>query len=508
MKNNKGITLIALIVTIIVLLIVAGIAIIYLFGENGVLSKSQEAKEQYGEASAKEGLLIEISNLNIRIQSEQNRAVRLSDLKLLELEDGVEKVEIIGGESNQVGASVRYKGYEFGIDSNLKIVNIGDIKIVADVNSTIEEKSILDALKNTIFNSSGNYKIKVNAKNSEGTEETVEYSTNLIKVDGNLVLDGINSVQGSTLVSNVYEFGDNTKDVATATTYAQNTIILIVNGDLTINNGVVLTACKSPTGYGGPKGFIIYCTGKITNNGTISMTARGAKAVGENVYLYENNDSTYEYVPSVGGIGGTSVNSNTIYEGQRPGIDGEDGTIRKTGGGGSGATWHWINAGGYSGPGAAGTSYSGGAGGGGCDTRTWSPTAGAGGINGGAGGLGISNYSSGHRASGGAGNPGGSYTASGGSYGAVGANGTGGLLVIYANVIENNNTISSEGSLAGNIDLAPGGSSGGGSINIFYLDRINMGSISAAGLKRNAGGAGGDGAVTIGSISTKKFIKD
>lgn len=109
-------------------------------------------------------MLIEISNLNIRIRSEQNRSVKVSDLKLLELEDGVEKVEIIGGESNQVGASIIYKGFDFGIDKYLKIVNVDEIKIVADVNSTIEEKSILDALRNTIFNGSGNYIIRVNAK--------------------------------------------------------------------------------------------------------------------------------------------------------------------------------------------------------------------------------------------------------------------------------------------------------------------------------------------------------
>ena len=47
----------------------------------------------------------------------------------------------------------------------------------------------------------------------------------------------------------------------------------------------------------------IYCTGTLTNNGTISMTARGAKAEGQNVYLFKNLDNTYEFVPIVGGIG-------------------------------------------------------------------------------------------------------------------------------------------------------------------------------------------------------------
>ena len=44
MKNNKGITLIALIITIIVMLILAGVSINMVIGENGVITKAEEAK--------------------------------------------------------------------------------------------------------------------------------------------------------------------------------------------------------------------------------------------------------------------------------------------------------------------------------------------------------------------------------------------------------------------------------------------------------------------------------
>jgi len=46
MKNNKGITLIALVVTIIVLLILAGVSIAMLSGENGILSRASQASAQ------------------------------------------------------------------------------------------------------------------------------------------------------------------------------------------------------------------------------------------------------------------------------------------------------------------------------------------------------------------------------------------------------------------------------------------------------------------------------
>ena len=54
MKNNKGITLIALVVTIIVLLILAGISIAMLTGENGILGNAQKAKSQNAYHGAEE----------------------------------------------------------------------------------------------------------------------------------------------------------------------------------------------------------------------------------------------------------------------------------------------------------------------------------------------------------------------------------------------------------------------------------------------------------------------
>lgn len=44
MKNQRGITLIALVITIIVLLILAGVSIAMLTGENGILTRAREAK--------------------------------------------------------------------------------------------------------------------------------------------------------------------------------------------------------------------------------------------------------------------------------------------------------------------------------------------------------------------------------------------------------------------------------------------------------------------------------
>ena len=56
MKRNKGITLIALVVTIIVLLILAGTSITMLTGQNGILNRTAEAKEKTRLAKIDEGV--------------------------------------------------------------------------------------------------------------------------------------------------------------------------------------------------------------------------------------------------------------------------------------------------------------------------------------------------------------------------------------------------------------------------------------------------------------------
>ena len=60
-KEAKGITLIALVITIIVLLILAGVTIATLTGDNGILKKAGDAKTQTEQAKADENLKIAIA---------------------------------------------------------------------------------------------------------------------------------------------------------------------------------------------------------------------------------------------------------------------------------------------------------------------------------------------------------------------------------------------------------------------------------------------------------------
>ena len=61
MKNNKGITLIALVITIIVLLILAGVSIAMLTGENGILTRANESQVATNDAEVIEKINMELS---------------------------------------------------------------------------------------------------------------------------------------------------------------------------------------------------------------------------------------------------------------------------------------------------------------------------------------------------------------------------------------------------------------------------------------------------------------
>ena len=61
MKKNKGLTLISLVVTIIILLIMAGVSINMIIGENGVLTQATTVEEEYNKGEVLEELNVMIT---------------------------------------------------------------------------------------------------------------------------------------------------------------------------------------------------------------------------------------------------------------------------------------------------------------------------------------------------------------------------------------------------------------------------------------------------------------
>ena len=85
MRKNKGITLVALVVTIVAIIIIAGISINLLLGENGILTKAKEAKKAQKVAEVKEKLSLEIA------AAETDAIIRDENLEQRQLEDIINK---------------------------------------------------------------------------------------------------------------------------------------------------------------------------------------------------------------------------------------------------------------------------------------------------------------------------------------------------------------------------------------------------------------------------------
>ena len=107
MKNNKGITLIALVVTIVVLLILAGVSIGMLAGENGIIRQAQSARENTRGASAKEEIDLWKSNVKMDGLTNSETAEEVDDVLNRLVENGTLKQEeadkLKNGETIKIG---------------------------------------------------------------------------------------------------------------------------------------------------------------------------------------------------------------------------------------------------------------------------------------------------------------------------------------------------------------------------------------------------------------------
>ena len=619
LKKIRGITLIALVVTIVVLLILAGASIAMLTGDNG------RAREENIKGEIKEELELEIANMRA------DKASKGEELTKQEVIDNITEKGVIIIDSEGDIIQGEYKDYEVTIDKNYNItvggaligekpkitieslnkedgVSIVQIKVTAS--TTEGEIATIEATNGAVLKTdtsstekifevakNGKYYFKVKGTNGrtaiQGIEitniiETIEaeslleginkvktegnkrilvkeevYMLNVVMVNGRLELSKELGINGKVKINGVekdvneiknlsvatdgktYSVG-NIKDIGTASANAKNTVALKVDGDLTIGTDVTLTSISSA--YGGTKGMVVYCTGTLNNNGTISMTGKGAKASGQNVYMWKNQNDSYEFVPRSGATGGTaasisggkSKNGNAGANANSTTNLSGSGVKRSTAGGGAGGV---ASANAYSNQssssGGTGTSYGAGGGGGGVarHSNNYSATPlNASGVSGGNGALKDGSYNYFRScAGGGAGSPAGAAAKSAEAKSSQnGETGTGGLLIVYTKnlVVNNGSLFSAEGKNGGGCvagggtgnsgsGSSGGGASGGGSINIFMEEiKISEGTIasyikvsggtggSGTGGTYNArGGNGGTGSCNIGYITTGTYQK-
>lgn len=163
-KKQNGITLIALVITIIILLILAGVTISIVIDENGILGKSEKAKEETNEKTATEIINLKITNAQLQSYKDEQKIpdlqyladrlcedgeiayVKVKDKEIASLADNflLPRVKIESKEDTILTKLNEYP-YEFEIDGNLRLASVNGVK-VAD-NSTEELKKEMVELR-------------------------------------------------------------------------------------------------------------------------------------------------------------------------------------------------------------------------------------------------------------------------------------------------------------------------------------------------------------------------
>ena len=198
-NGKNGITLIALVITIIVLLILAGVTIATLTGDNGILTKAQNAKEKNAQKTVEE-------QINLAVQASRINEGLVINKEILEQELTNNGIEITKSENDELPWTVKKDGYVYTISENGEVkekegiaITTGDIEILKG--STKGKKvsaQILSGETGTIkWEHTGNITLSA----TEGNEITVNVNSNAnagdtatitARIDGKTYQDSIN----------------------------------------------------------------------------------------------------------------------------------------------------------------------------------------------------------------------------------------------------------------------------------------------------------------------------
>ncbi len=163
MKNLKirGITLISLVLTIIVLLILASITIMTLTQENGIFIKSNEAKEEQNRQTATEKVNLKITASQIDVYGKEQRMPTLKELSLYFKEDeeiayvtetskvASAQYDVTSDNPTTIYTKLKEYPYEFEINSLLQLASI-DGKPINRNDTTSNNSDDINELKETI----------------------------------------------------------------------------------------------------------------------------------------------------------------------------------------------------------------------------------------------------------------------------------------------------------------------------------------------------------------------
>ena len=169
LKEEKGITLVALVITIIILIILATVAINFAFGNNGLINRAEDAKIETEKANIKERLSMAI--IDIKIEELANGREMTIDTIIEKLPSRVENTTV---EKDEEGAKGISNGYNFTIDSEYN-VTVGEKgqDVVEDVKVT---DIILDQ-SNIVLSVDETSQINATVEPSNATNKTLKWTS-------------------------------------------------------------------------------------------------------------------------------------------------------------------------------------------------------------------------------------------------------------------------------------------------------------------------------------------
>ena len=254
LNNKKGITLIALVVTVVVLIILAGVSINAVLGDNGIIKKANQAASVTKEAEVKEAInrtILEFYLTNDYETLEDFLKAKAEDGSIdsvtknadgtLTVKKGNYSVTVENKTNSSNGSS---SGGNTGEETQTPEITVGEIKVVAD--STGTGSAITDAasvyLGNTLY-------ITFSHSITGGTtivDKTIPYA---VTANGTYTFTVTGTVNGKSYTKNVSVTVKQFKDVYE---YMQtNTKVTYSDGDVWVPEGFKVAGDSASTVQGG-----------------------------------------------------------------------------------------------------------------------------------------------------------------------------------------------------------------------------------------------------------------
>ena len=303
-ENNNAITLIALIITIIVLLVLAGVTIAALTGDNGVLRRASETSEKTEIANEQEK--VRLSAIGAITKNNGEKIIRTNLNEELTNNIGKEGTDYILSESETAPFVITYSnsGRSYLIDENGNVSEYVDISKYVDVGDYVDYNPTVSDKSGTQVEAS---KLTYTSPTGTGTEHG--------NGSGNQIITATADTKWRVL-----DIG-----IGTVTLISENPITTDAGGNFAMNGAIgylyaeqeLHEICKiygygygadtsqvTEYSYGGPLDGDL--TGKITGSGARSITAED---INERAGIYEDEDGGIRF--SDGTVVETSYGNTT-----------------------------------------------------------------------------------------------------------------------------------------------------------------------------------------------------